>query len=173
MMLVSPLYIEQLAGETKSCYTSRPIDYATNADTYARFPNAIWTNRTVGNLADGIYAFDVNTCFLSQARSPPPWSYAKMDLKRNLHLNKIVLHSQPNQLSLLFEQTAIYAGITFDENMVNSGNFSGFKEVGRLTGPKTIGEFQSFKIVPPLEARYVVFLKLSKNSMLLCHVEIF
>ena len=173
-ILVSPLYQEAELDSTltKSCYTSRSKDFAAQAQSFSSGISSNFVDRVVSKLVDGLYRFDMTDCYISSRLGY--LNYAVFDFNKELPISKLVVFSQPNAVILqVFWHINIYLSNSFNQELLDNGDFTDFYQVGQFGKPVTAGGHHTIRIEPPVFAPYVLFRKTDHTHFQFCHIEIY
>ncbi|KAG7167841.1 hypothetical protein Hamer_G010245 [Homarus americanus] len=166
---VMPTYRETYNGDAILCYTKRPKDYATNANIIAGLQYAV-ASKTKENLVDGIYYFDIKTCFQSDSADEEKWFV--LDLGAVVTFSHIMVVAQPNSNAYNnMYGLKLRVGTSPLESYTG---FSAYDEFGEFPGRAY--ESQEILIQSPkaVSARFISGeVSPDSGTLQLCHVEVY
>ncbi|KAG7155588.1 hypothetical protein Hamer_G015953 [Homarus americanus] len=166
-MIVMPTYNETNLADALTCYTERPIDYATNAKiTSGREAHA---KKLKENLIDGVYGFSILENFLSEAGDH---TWFVLDFGKIVTFSHVVLFAQPNSNVVYhFRDLEVRVGTSA---VTPPGGLATYQLFGKFTGPGSVSQMVELVSHQPLSARYVSVQKTAgAYGLQVGHVEVF
>ena len=173
-LLISGGITDKKSGDKIPCYTTNPrVAFPSNEATFTGAPHfASFSKRTLSNLEDGVYGFDINECFFADYTQK--FIHMVIDFKQPRTLTTVKMRNQNSgKVKEKFNKIEVRAGDT-----APIGNdMSNLKLIGTFDGPTTDDDIDIDLILTakePFVGRFVSIQEAVYPAQFqVCHLEVY